>query len=91
MSVRQLLYITGFLFKILLSYISLSLNTHAQGSSELAVLSNQVQQLLKVDGEIIDTDSVTMLSKKILENRQHYSNDILAKVFLLFDSQLHHQ
>ena len=83
MSVRQLLYITGFLFKILLSYITLSLNTYAQGPSELAVLSNQVQQLLKVDGEIIDTNSVTMLSQKILENRQHYSNDVLAKVFLL--------
>jgi hypothetical protein len=77
MSVRQLLYITGFLFKILLSYISLSLNTHAQGPSELAVLSNQVQQLLKVDGEIIDTDSVTMLSKKFSK-----TGNIILTIFL---------
>ncbi len=83
MSVRQLLYITGFLFKILLSYITLSFSTYAQGPSELAVLSNQVQQLLKVDSEVIDTAAVTIMSKKILDNREHYSNDVLAKVFLL--------
>jgi tetratricopeptide (TPR) repeat protein len=83
MSVRQLLHITVFLFKILLSYVTLSFSTYAQGPSELAVLSNQVQQLLKVDSEIIDTAAVTILSKKILDNRQHYSNDVLAKVFLL--------
>ncbi len=83
MSVRQQLYILGLSAKAIALYLTLSFNAYAQGPSELAVLSNQVQQLLKVDSEIIDSAEVTQLSKKILDNRQHYSNDVLAKVFLL--------
>ncbi len=83
MSVRQQLYILGLSAKAIALYLTLSFNAYAQGPSELAVLSNQVQQLLKVDSEIIDSAEVIQLSKKILDNRQHYSNDVLAKVFLL--------
>ncbi|MEW6993517.1 tetratricopeptide repeat protein [Colwelliaceae bacterium MEBiC 14330] len=82
MSVKQLPSI-GLLVKSILFYVLVSFHTLAQGPSELAVLSDQVQQLFKVDSELIDAVEVTQLSKKILDNRQHYSNDVLAKVFLL--------
>jgi tetratricopeptide (TPR) repeat protein/GGDEF domain-containing protein len=58
-------------------------NTHAKGASEQTMLINQVQQLLKVNSEMIDSDTVKYLAKEVTDNRQQYSKDILAKVFLL--------
>lgn len=66
-----------FLFFLIVSH------SFAKAPSELAVLSNQVQQLLKVNSEKLVLDKVMFLSEKIISNRQHYSNDIIAKVFLL--------
>jgi len=55
----------------------------AQPASEQATLSNQVQHLSKVNDETIDFDTVNSLSEKIINNHHDYSNDILAKVYLL--------
>ncbi len=55
----------------------------AQPLSELAILTNQVQQLLKENNEKLDAQRVKQISTKILENRQLYSNDIIAKMYLL--------
>lgn len=83
------MYLVRF-FHFILSAVSLSLfvffvtsHAHAQVPSELIRLSNEVQQLIKVNDEKINADTVMNLTKKILSDRQHYSNDILAKVFLL--------
>ncbi|PKH85544.1 tetratricopeptide repeat protein [Colwellia sp. Bg11-28] len=83
MTIKRLFLFIVFTFKVqLLSFILVS-TAHAQAASEQAVLSNQVQQLLKVDNEMIDADIVKSLSEKIINNRHDYSNDILAKVYLL--------
>lgn len=58
-------------------------SAHANDSSEQISLSNQVQQLLKVNSEMLTNDEVGFLYDKIINNRQHYSNDVIAKVFLL--------
>jgi len=83
------MYLVRF-FYFILSAVNLSLfvffvtsHAHAQVPSELIRLSNEVQQLIKVNDEKINADTVMNLTKKILSDRQHYSNDILAKVFLL--------
>lgn len=47
------------------------------------MLSNQIKQLLKVNNEMVDHDAVNSLSERIINNRQYYSNDMLAKVYLL--------
>ena len=72
----------GVLTLLILSY-SFLFSGLVHGASELAVLSNQVQKLLKVNREQVNAEAVTELTEKILDNEQHYSNDILAKVFLL--------
>ncbi|PKI13000.1 hypothetical protein CXF71_20040 [Colwellia sp. 12G3] len=70
-------------FKVqFLSFFIMSVSS-AQPSSAQAELSNQVQQLLKVNDEMLDTDTVKTLLEKILNNQKYYSNDILAKVYLL--------
>ncbi len=56
---------------------------YAESSSEQIALSSKVQQLSKVSNEMIDTDKVKELLEKIINNRHDYSNDILAKVYLL--------
>jgi len=70
-------------FKLTLFLVTSTLNVYAQEPSEKTVLSNQVQQLLKVNSEMLNTSKVEQLTKKILDNRQHYSNDILSKTSLL--------
>ena len=82
MKKRLFLFIVFTLKVQLLSFLLASISL-AQPAPELAVLSNQVQQLLKVNTEMIDTDTVKSLSEKIINNRQHFSHDILAKVYLL--------
>jgi len=83
MTIKRLFLFIVFTFKVqLLSFLLVS-TTLAQAASEQAVLSNQVQQLLKVNNEMIDIDMVKTLSEKIINNRHDYSNDILAKVYLL--------
>jgi len=72
-----------FVFKVLFLYFLIVVPASALTPSEQVVLSNQVQQLLKVNTEIVDADKVKFLSEKIINNRQHYSNSILAKIYLL--------
>jgi len=72
----------GVLKLLVILYFSL-FNTVSYGASELAELSNQVQQLLKADRELVNAEVVEQLSEKVLVNQQHFSNDILAKIFLL--------
>jgi len=72
-----------FVLKVLLLSFLTVVPAFALTPSEQVVLSNQVQNFLKVDTEIVDTDKVKFLSEKIINNRQHYSNNILAKVYLL--------
>jgi len=79
---REGLFIT-FVYKVLFWYLFIVAPTLALAPSEQALLSNQVQQLLKVNTEIVDAEKVKFLSEKIINNRQHYSNSILAKVYLL--------
>ncbi|MCP4989926.1 MAG: hypothetical protein GY928_28920 [Colwellia sp.] len=69
--------------KLTLFFFLSAITVFAQDVSEEIKLSNEVQQLQKVDSENINADKVKGLAKRILNNRQHYSNDILAKVFLL--------
>ena len=83
MTTKRLFLFILFTFKVQFLSFGLVSAALALPSSELAVLSNQVQQLLKVDSEMVDPDTVKYLSEKIIPNRQHYSNDILAKVYLL--------
>ncbi|KGJ91124.1 hypothetical protein GAB14E_3276 [Colwellia psychrerythraea] len=66
-----------------MSPLFITTKAYTQEASEQTVLSNQVQQLLKVNSEMLDSMEIAKLSEKIIDNRQHYSNDILAKLFLL--------
>jgi len=68
---------------VVLLCLILSANIYGKEPSEQAVLSNQVQHLLKTDSEMLNTETVKHLYEQIINNRQHYSNDVLAKVFLL--------
>ena len=70
-------------FKLLALSLLFTVNTYAQSSSEQIILTNQVLKLLKINSEMLNADTVTQLSAKIIANRQLFSNDILAKVFLL--------
>jgi tetratricopeptide (TPR) repeat protein len=69
--------------KVALLCLIISANIYGKEPTELAILSNQVQHLLKIDSEMLNTDAVKHLYEKIINNRQHYSNDVIAKVFLL--------
>ena len=69
-------------FNIILLLI-ISVNGYANNAAERISLSNQVQQLLKVNSENIDGDVVQHLSAQIIKNRLHYASDVIAKVFLL--------
>lgn len=83
MTIKRFFLFIVFTLKVQLLSFFLVSTTLAQAPPEQVVLSNQVQQLLKVNNEIVDNDTVISLSKKIIDNRQHYSNSILAKVYLL--------
>jgi tetratricopeptide (TPR) repeat protein len=65
---------------ILLTAIS---SSYAQQFSEETLLSNQVQQLLINTNQTVNTETVDYFAKKIIPNRQYYSNDVIAKVYLL--------
>ena len=81
-SARLFPFIT-FTFKLLTLASLFAVNTYAQSSSEQIILTNQVLKLLKVNSESLNADTVKQLSAKIIDNRQLFSNDIIAKVFLL--------
>ena len=80
---KRLFQLIKFTFKVYLLSLLVVSTSMAQSASEQAVLSNQVQELLKVNDEIVDIETVKSLLEKILNNREYYSNDILAKVYLL--------
>ena len=83
MTIKRFFLFFVFTLKVqLLSFFFVSL-TLAQPAPEQATLSNQVQQLSKVNDETIDFETVNSLSEKIINNQHDYSNDILAKVYLL--------
>ena len=83
MTIKQFFLFIVFTLKVqLLSFFFVSM-TLAQPAPEQATLSNQVQQLSKVNDETIDFETVNSLSEKIINNQHDYSNDILAKVYLL--------
>lgn len=82
MSEKRLTFFNTLILKALFLLITLAFNASVY-SSEQVELINQVQLLLKNNAEMLDPESVQELSNKILDNRQHYSNDIIAKVFLL--------
>lgn len=83
MAIKRLFLFMTFPFKVQLLSFFIVTAAFAQSSPEQAILSNQVQKLLKVNDEMVDRDTVKYLLEKIINNRQHYSNDILAKVYLL--------
>lgn len=83
MTIKKFFLFFVFTLKVQLFSFFLIGITLAQPASEQAVLSNQVQQLSKVNDEDIDFDTVHSLSEKIINHHQYYSNDILAKVYLL--------
>ena len=58
-------------------------SSYAQQFSEETLLSNQVQQLLINTNQTVNTETVDYFAKKIIPNRQYYSNDVIAKVYLL--------
>ena len=82
MTSARLFSFIKFTFKLLALSLLFAVNTYAQ-SSEQIILTNQVLKLLKVNSESLNADTVKQLSAKIIDNRQLFSNDILAKVFLL--------
>ncbi len=53
-----------FVFKVLFLYFLIVVPTFALTPSEQVALSNQVQQFLKVNTEIIEVEKVKSLSKK---------------------------
>ena len=83
MTIKRFFLLFVFIVKVQVLSFCFTGMTLAQPASEQAVLSNQVQQLSKVNDEAIDFDTVNALSEKIINNHQDYSNDILAKVYLL--------
>ena len=83
MFVDRLFYPRIFLLQMAALFLIMTANTHAKGMPEQTMLINQVQQLLKINSEMVDSDTVRYLSEKVINNPQQYSNDILAKVFLL--------
>ncbi len=83
MTLKRFFLFIVFTFKVQLLLFCLANIALAQPASEQAVLSNQVQQLSQVNDEAIDFDTVSTLSEKIINNHSDYSNDILAKVYLL--------
>ncbi|WP_246046941.1 tetratricopeptide repeat protein [Colwellia ponticola] len=72
-----------FISKVLFFSLLFMGSALAQPPSDQAVSSNQVQQLLSANNEVIDTEIVISLSAKIIKNKQYYSNDMLAKIYLL--------
>jgi len=83
MTIKRLFLVSVFMLKGQLLSCLLVNAALAQLPLDQAMLSNQIQQLLKVNNEMVDHDAVNSLSEKIINNRQHYSNDMLAKVYLL--------
>ena len=55
----------------------------AQEASTQGQLIRKINQLVTLNSESLDTEQVNTLGKQVLPNRQHYSNDIVAKLFLL--------
>ena len=82
--VKRLLTPPG-LFAVYTYFVVLAIfnSAAAQQSSEAVLLSNQVQQLLIDTNQTVDIKTVEHLSTKIMANRQSYSNDVIAKVYLL--------
>lgn len=83
MTIKRFFLVSVFMLKGQLLSCLLVSAALAQLPLDQAMLSNQIQQLLKVNNEMVDHDAVNSLSEKIINNRQHYSNDMLAKVYLL--------
>lgn len=83
MSCRRRFLFLEMVIKASIFTLIIAFNTAATETSEAILLNNQVQQLLKVENENIGAETVTRLSEKILHDRQSYSNDVIAKVFLL--------
>ena len=83
MSSRQLFSFIVSPVKTVLFLLFMTINVSANASSEQILLSNQVQQLLKINNEMLHSDTVKNLLEKITNNQQHYSNDVVAKIFLL--------
>jgi len=69
--------------KLVSLFFMLAANVYAQEPSELIKVSNQIQQLLKVNDEGVNADTVEVLANEVLSNHQLYSNDTIAKVLLL--------
>lgn len=55
----------------------------AQPPLELVSVNHKIQHLLKVPPEKLGRNMVQELTHNVIANRQHFSNDILAKVYLL--------
>jgi len=83
MSLGRFLCFMVFSIKFTLLFFLIATHAVAQGVSDEVKLSNKIQQLQKVNDENLSAELVSSLAGKILNDRQHYSNDILAKVFLL--------
>lgn len=83
MASRRIFFFILLIFNLLSSSLLIAATAFAQPVSEQTTLTNQVQQLLRINSEMINSEVIAQLSEKILADRQHYSNDILAKIFLL--------
>ncbi|MEI6893180.1 MAG: tetratricopeptide repeat protein [Colwellia sp.] len=83
MSSRKLFILIGFPLKVMFFLLIIVVSASAKHSSEQLSMSNQVQQLLRVNSEVIDSDTVKHLLETIISSRQHYSNEVIAKIFLL--------
>ena len=83
MSQGRIFSLVFFTIKTLLLPFIIVTSASAQTQIEQMALNNQVQMLLKNNAEMLEPLVVKDVSNKILENQQHYSNDIIAKVFLL--------
>ena len=80
---RILISSSIFAFKANLILLIAISSPYAQQFSEETLLSNQVQQLLINTNQTVNTETVDYFAKKIIPNRQYYSNDVIAKVYLL--------
>ena len=80
---RILISLSFFTFRVNLILLTAVFSLYAQQYSEKELLTNQVQQLLIDTNQTVDIATVDYFSKKIITNRQHYSNDVIAKVYLL--------
>jgi tetratricopeptide (TPR) repeat protein len=73
------------ILKILIFISFTFINASAFSASNTEIQQNiiQINRYFDAEKETLDYDDVVKLSRKIIQNRQFYNNNIVAKVFLL--------